>query len=305
MRKIVLLVSCALVLAACGDDTDPPSSADPSSTTPAVSASPTPSPSDNASSPAVGGDPLTLLLVGVDRETGTQRADVIMLVRIDEEREHASAMSIHRDTWVEVPRHGENKINAAYAFGGEELLAETVDTLYRADIDHTLVADFDAFSELSQILGPLTIDTADGPVTLEGDDALSFVRERYSLPGGDFDRVRRQQAYLEAAAESIRSAGPGELLDLAQLAGDYVMVDGEDGLLVHRLVLDLVAETEETETMVFSAPHGGTGWSDDGQSIILVDDEAVETLGSAYETDTVDDWLANNEAETLDSRPIR
>lgn len=302
MRKSPLLICFALVLTACGGEepeaAPTSTSSSPAASSPEATLSPVPADPERAE------DPLTMLVIGVDRDTGTQRADVIMLIRIDEDREHASAMSIHRDTWVDIPGYGENKINASYAYGGEQLLSQTVDLLYSAGIDHTVVIDFDAFSELSQILGPITVTTADGPLTLEGDEALTFVRERYSLPGGDFDRVRRQQAYLAAAGEAVREAGPGQLLELAQMAGDYVTVDGADGFAVHALILDLVAETEDIEAVFFSAPNSGTGWSEDGQSIVIVDEEAVHSLALAYEDDTVSDWLVENEAETLDSRPL-
>lgn len=307
MRRAALLVSCALVLSACGGEEPAPEtlqSVSPTGSALPTTAAPSESPSHDEELESAE-DPMTMLIIGADRDTGTQRADVIMLVRIDDEREHASAMSIHRDTWVDIPGYGQNKINASFAYGGEELLAETVDLLYSADIDHTVVVDFDAFTELSQILGPITVETAGGPVVLEGDEALSFVRERYSLPGGDFDRVRRQQAYLAAAADAVRNASPAERADLAEMVGDYVTVDGAGGFAVYSLILSLIAETEGIEGVFFSAPHDGTGLSDDGQSIVLVDEDAGADLASAYEDDTVDEWLSENEAETLDSRPLR
>ena len=313
MRRATILAGL-LVLAGCSDTGSEP--------TPTGEPVSSPAQSDDPAGPATGDTseqetgetpdpeageadgPLTVLVVGVDQPTGSRRADVIMLVRVNGDRDHASVMSIHRDTWVDIPGHGQNKINAAFAYGGHELLSETVEDLYSADIDHTAVVDFEGFSELSTVLGPITVETADGPVVLEGDDALAFVRERYSLPSGDFDRVRRQQAYVAAAADAIRSAGTDQLIDLARLAGNYVTVDGKGGLAVHALVVDLVDETD-IEGVFFSAPHGGTGWSADGQSIVLVDEASVESLADAYRDDTVDEWLASGDPETLDSRPIR
>lgn len=248
--------------------------------------------------------PLTLLLIGIDADSGSQRADVIMLVRIDEEREHLTAMSIPRDLWVEIPGQGEAKINAAYAYGGTELLKETVNGLYDSSIDHTLVVDFEAFSELSTILGPITVETADGPVSLEGDEALSFVRERMSLPGGDFDRVRRQQAFLAGTSVALQGATPAQLQELAQLAGEYIEADGSQGLNSQALLLNLVADVAGTEQTFFTAPHAGTGWSGDGQSIVLVDAEATDGLASAYESDSVSEWIEEADPITLDSSPV-
>lgn len=299
MRRTALLIACALLLSACGSEQTPPADTV-SVSAPSVTQDPQPS-QDSEDSPQ--SDPLTILVIGADRDTGAQRADMILLVRVDEERDHASAMSIHRDTWVEVPGHGEAKINAAFAYGGEELLAETVDSLYSADIDHTAVVDFDAFIALSEILGPLSVETADGPVLLEGEEALDFVRERYSLPGGDFDRVRRQQAYIAAAAQAVRGADPAELMEIGALAGEYITVDGETGMSAQILLLDLIAQTAGVDPVFFSAPHAGTGWVD-GQSIVVSDEEATAVLARAYEADDVDEWLERADPETLDSRPV-
>lgn len=249
-------------------------------------------------------EPVTFLLIGIDADSGSQRADVIMLVRSDGEREHLTTMSIPRDLWVEIPGRGVHKINAAYAFGGAELLTETVDGLYGSSIDHTLVVDFAAFTELSEILGPITVETADGPVTLEGEEALSFVRERYSLPGGDFGRVRRQQAFLAAVADSMKDASPAQLRDLANLAGEHIEVDGRDGMYSQTMLLSLMTDVVGPEQVFFTAPHDGTGWSEGGQSIVLVDKDATNALADAYETDTVSDWIESADPITLDNQPV-
>lgn len=315
MRKTRILAVCALLIGACGTDAEEePTTRSSATSTPIESAGPSgdatsssaPAPSGTTESddPVATEEPLTLLVVGLDADSGSQRADVTMLVRIDGDREHLTAMSIPRDTWVEIPGHGENKINAAYAFGEEELLSLTISDLYSAEIDHVMAVDFEAFTELSSILGPIEVETADGVVTLEGEEALSFVRERKSLPAGDFDRVRRQQAYLAGVSQSLREAGPAELAQLAELAGEYIEVDGRSGISAQALLLSLFDDAAGTEQVFFSAPHAGTGWSEDGQSIVLVDAEETQQIAEAYESDTVAEWVEESQAETLDSRPV-
>ncbi|WP_182354365.1 LCP family protein [Flaviflexus huanghaiensis] len=253
-------------------------------------------PTEDAAEENVEDEPLTVLLIGLDRDTGAQRADAILLVRINGEREHAAIMSIHRDTWVAIPGHGDAKINAAYADGGAELLADTVDMLYSARIDHTVAVDFDAFVTLSEMLGPITVSTSAGTVELAGDEALSFVRERSSLPGGDFDRVRRQQAYLAGVANALRDANAAERARTVAALSEHVTIGDEQ-----TLPLGLLSDDLEME--FFSSTHGGTGWSADGQSIVLPGD--IESLADAFEGDTVDEWLEMAGAQTLDSRPVR
>ena len=75
----------------------------------------------------------------------------------------------------------------------------TVEDFTALRIDHVAVVDFDGFREISEALGGVTVQVpGGGPKTLGGDAALEYVRERKSLPNGDFDRIQRQQNILRA-----------------------------------------------------------------------------------------------------------
>ncbi len=165
--------------------------------------------------PKSGKDPVTFLLVGSDsRDPDAEgppgdRADVIMIMRITGPRNQVQFISIPRDSWVPIPGRGLNKINAAYAFGGPTLLIQTVEQLTGVRIDHFAAVDFFGFKEITDALGGVDVrvaeTTSQGGVTFEqglnhlnGAEALIYVRQRKGLPGGDLDRVQRQQNYLRA-----------------------------------------------------------------------------------------------------------
>ncbi len=156
-------------------------------------------------------EPVTILLLGKDTrdpENDAGRADTIMLLYLNPERKQATLLSIPRDTLVEIPGFGENKINAAYAFGGEKLMIETVSKFLNADINHYITIDFDGFVKLIDALGGVDI-VIDRPLTdpksganfsvgnhhLTGEQALSFTRSR-STELADIGRIQRQQLLL-------------------------------------------------------------------------------------------------------------
>src|SRR4051794_25999612 len=184
-------------------------------------------------------DPVTFLLVGSDTrghrgngEDPDGRSDAIMIARFSADRQHAQLISIPRDSWVDIPGHGMAKVNAAYAYGGPTLLIQTVEQLTDVRIDHYVAIDFEGLIQVTDDLGGVDVviaeTTSNGPYTflagvnhLDGDQARWYLGQRYGLPGGDFDRVRRQQQYLQAMFGKLFSSDtftdPGRL-DAALLA---------------------------------------------------------------------------------------
>ncbi len=163
---------------------------------------------------------MNILVLGSDRraEEGEQygRSDTIILVHIDPDGDYLSILSLPRDLRVEVPRHGKQKLNAAFAFGGPALTIQTVEQLTGVDINHYLEVDFQAFEDITDALGGVYVDVdrryyndndqweiiklAPGYQLLEGADALDYVRFRHDL-NGDFGRMERQQRFLAAMRE--------------------------------------------------------------------------------------------------------
>ncbi|MCJ7666407.1 MAG: LCP family protein [Actinobacteria bacterium] len=153
-------------------------------------------------------EPVTILILGRDsRDTEGERGrtDTIMLLYLDPEKGIGSLLSIPRDTLVEIPGYGEDKINAAYAYGGEELTIRTIQEFIGADINHYVTLDFQGFVDLVDAMGGVDI-TIDRPLVdpksganlspgdhhLTGEQALAYTRSR-STELGDIGRIQRQQ----------------------------------------------------------------------------------------------------------------
>lgn len=169
-----------------------------------------------------GGDP-------ANWQAGAGRSDVLMLVQIEQGGTGINIMSIPRDSWVEIPGVGQAKINAAYSYGGADLTIQTVENLLGVRVDHFMVTDFTSFAELTDALGGVSIAQGDGVQTFNGSEALTYVRERYSLPRGDFDRVQRQQAWMRAIAQKTFSRqvlqDPSKLVDMVSIITRYSALD--------------------------------------------------------------------------------
>ena len=166
-----------------------------------------------------------LLVMGVDQERdGCSRSDTVLLARI-EIRPHRRviAISLPRDTRVEVPGHGHHKLNAAYALGGADLTRETVEGALGVSVDHVIVINSSGLAELVDALGgvslnvPRQMDYDDnaqdlhihlppGEQRLSGEQAVGFVRYR-SDGLGDLGRVQRQQVFVKAVAQESMSLG--------------------------------------------------------------------------------------------------
>ena len=152
--------------------------------------------------------PVTILFLGRDTrdaENEPGRADTIMLLHINPAEERAALLSIPRDTLVEIPGYGMDKINAAYAFGGEELMIRTVSIFLDAVINNYVTIDFDGFVKLIDELGGVKV-TINRPIedpkagayisagehNFTGEQALAYTRSR-STELGDINRIQRQQ----------------------------------------------------------------------------------------------------------------
>jgi LCP family protein required for cell wall assembly len=198
---------------------------------------------DEAGRPAkTVGDAQNWLLIGSDKrpgDLGGRRADTIMIVHVPADRDRLTLIGIPRDSYVRIPGHGNNKINAAYAFGGPKLLIKTVEDLTKVRIDHFAALDFQGFVAMTKVIGGVDLyvprDPADKstrpqrPVHLEGEKALLFVRQRYDLPGGDVDRIKWQQAFIAAMGHKIISrellTDPLKLNDFLEALTRAVSVD--------------------------------------------------------------------------------
>lgn len=172
----------------------------------------------------------TYLIVGSDSREGWgsdgttgARTDTIMLLHQPTSGPTA-LISIPRDSYVEIPGRGGNKINAAFAFGGPQLLVRTVEDLTGLTVDHYLEVGFLGVGGVVDALGGVELchdqDVDDwrsrmrweaGCHVVGGDDALAFSRMRYSDPIGDIGRTQRQQQLVSQVAQGVFS--PSTLLN--------------------------------------------------------------------------------------------
>jgi len=186
---------------------------------------------------------------------------------------------------------------------------QTVEDLTGVTIDHFTIVDFTSFEQITDELGGVEITTVDGPQQMNGEQALKFVRERYSLPNGDFDRVRRQQAWIKAIMAKAFSqdvlTNPGKVTRLTQMLLAHSAVD--DSLNFDSMVkLGLgLKDLRPAGVNFMTAPVNGTGTSDDGQSIVLLNDDLMAKLCEAWREDRVADFLEENpEVQTLGSEAV-
>ncbi len=271
----------------------------------AADAADPPRPAPDASEPGS----LTYLLIGSDarNEDERGRSDVLMLAHLTPARDRLYLISFPRDLWVDIPGYGEAKINAAFAHGGGALAVRTVEGLVGVRTDHVVMIDFDGFAGLTEALGGVTVDNTiasssrgyswpAGPITLRGDEALAYVRQRYELPHGDLDRAARQRAVVTAALDQLFSSGtlanPSRFNDVAGLLGQYVTVDAgltNSELLATAMSLRLGGATD---IVSLQAPVSGLGTSADGQSIVVMDEAGMADLARAIQTESLDAYLA-------------
>jgi LCP family protein required for cell wall assembly len=160
--------------------------------------------------------PITVAIYGSDvRTTETSRSDVIMVLKYDPEDNSITMVSIPRDSRVEIPGRGLDKINHAYAYGGAELLTQTIEDLFEITIDYYFIFTFEDFSEIIDKLGGVDVDAEkdftydDGVVCipkgqqkLDGAKALFYVRFR-SDSEGDYGRIRRQQEVISSLYQTL------------------------------------------------------------------------------------------------------
>ena len=229
-----------------------------------------------------------ILLVGFDSwKHSVPRSDTIMLVHLPADRKKAYVVSIPRDSWVPVPGKRRAKINSSFAWGGPTLLIQTIEKFTDVRIDHYMQVSFAGFESMTDAVGGVDLP---GAGHLDGKAALVWVRERKSLPGGDFDRIKRQQTFIKVLMKkSFDSANnPFALTGFVDAASKAVSVDS--GLTGGELrSLALSARGLRSSSVVFStAPTTGTGTVGD-QSVVFLDKQAGVTLWTAMREDRMGD----------------
>ncbi|GGZ17052.1 LCP family protein [Streptomyces poonensis] len=240
--------------------------------------------------------------------------DTMMIVHISADREHASVVSLPRDSYAEVPPHIDAttgrrhrahpvKLNAAYAEGGPELTVRTVEHMTKVKVDHYLEIDFISFMRTVDVLGGVEICTAqplDDPVTglrlppgahrLDGGQALQYVRSRHADGSSDLGRMQRQQRFMASLVAQATSSGvllnPMKFQDVIQAVVGSVRADKQFGaeelLGLGRAMRNFSPASSEFTTV----PIGRMGYEVKGiGSTLKWDDKKASGLFAALRAD--------------------
>lgn len=199
---------------------------------------------------------LKLLRVGSTKTAAGSRSDTMLIVHISKARDKATIISIPRDSLVTIPEHpssldktriipaAKGKINAAFAFGGPSLLIQTLEDETGIRIDHYIEIGFAGFAGMVDALGGIEVCTkrdiddpgshlvlAAGVHTLNGVEALKYVRTRDFDGMGDLGRMQRQQQFMSAVLRKVTSTGvllnPIKLVNFFNAAIATVKTDSE------------------------------------------------------------------------------
>lgn len=242
----------------------------------------------------------TYLLAGSDSRAdgavqdgfeGSERADSIMLVNVAPNGQ-AVALSIPRDTYAEIPGVGWDKINASYAYGGPQLLVETVEKLTGLTVDHFVQIGMGAVPDMVDAVGGVELcydhDANDeysglnwtaGCHTVDGTTALQFSRMRYQDPEGDIGRTKRQRQVISKVVSS--AASPATLINPARTlkverAGSKSFTVDEDSSIFTVGSLVLALRSASSEELMGVPPIESLDYTTSaGASAVLLRDETA------------------------------
>lgn len=198
-----------------------------------------------------------VLLVGQDtRQEGERaRSDSILVLSIDSNRKQISVVSLMRDLYVQIPGYKDNKLNAAFRFGGFDLLDETIETNFGISIDYNVSVDFQGFREIIDLMGGIDLPLSQAEVDylsgntqagrehsgtdpihglkagvnhLDGTAALAYARTRYvptEHASDDFGRTERQRIVIQTVFQKVRTRSWEQLLGLYGASAPYIATD--------------------------------------------------------------------------------
>ena len=246
-----------------------------------------------------------ILLLGVDARQGEtiSRADTMMLLSLDRGHRQIKLTSFLRDSYVEIPDRGMNKLNASCSEGGVQLVIDTIEYNYHIKIDKYVVVDFQAFTALIDSLGgvdvpvtyreanylnrtwykwsltgnPVHFDSGDS-VHLDGEKALMFCRIRKL--DSDVQRTRRQRLVMECVQKKLGEADTGALISAVRSFCKYLTTDISAEKLLH-LAIQYGTRYKRYDTYSESIPASGTyhdEYTNAGDSLVFDIDENASIL---------------------------
>lgn len=248
----------------------------------------------NLAAPAAD-EPYYVLLMGsdsregfetVDENNGGERADSIMVARVDEKNQKVAIISVPRDLRVKIPGHGYAKINSAIEYGGYDLLISTLNDILDIKINYYATVYFTGFLDLVDTLGGVTVEVPEGTATynedesypdvilpagdavrLNGEQALVLARCRHGWPidqgayaMGDYQRTLNQRNLIKAIAKEVLSQDatklPGVIEDLSKSVETNMSVEKIISLAINMRGMD-VESIESAQLPIGSSTING------------------------------------------------
>ncbi len=234
------------------------------------------------------GNSFNVLLIGTDLdENYTSRSDTMIVCNVNLDTKKVTLISFLRDCYVQIPEHKDNKLNAAYAFGGVGLLDKTLEENFGVTVDANVLVDFKAFQKVIDALGGVEVylfsdecnyvnsdirgkNYKEGYCLLDGEAALSYCRIR-SLDS-DFGRTARQRKVLTALYNKFHTITLKEALEIIDKVFPLVTTDITNSEMVSYAVklLPLIRECEIAPEHI---PADGT-WENAnvrGMAVLILD----------------------------------
>ena len=260
--------------------------------------------------------PVNILVAGVDTRGGlthrqeialhvgsaiSANSDTLMLVHIPADHRSVEVVSLPRDSWVEIPGHGMNKINAAYGIGGASLMVSTVEQATGLTINDYIEVNFLGFVKVINALGgvricvPFAVDDSysglhlsAGSHHVDGVTALKFARDRHSFAASDLARIQNQQQLMSSLfAEATQTgvlANPVRLQQVLSSVTAAVKVD--KGFNLIRLADELRGLRSANITFTTVPIASASYITPTGQDAVLWDAHAAAALFSRLKKDT-------------------
>ena len=235
------------------------------------------------------GDVINVMLIGQDRRPGEYRArsDTMILISINEKKGTIAMTSFMRDTYVQIPGYLDNRLNAAYRYGGTELMNETFLVNFGIEIDGNVMVDFESFMDIIDILGGVDVNVTAteasvmrghgyegiyaGTSHMDGEAAMYYARLRWI--DSDYNRTQRQRKILLGIANSLKNADIITILDMIDQVLPCIVTNLSNAQIVEytTIGLSMLAEGTEIETLRIPANDAHYSASIRGMAVLVPD----------------------------------
>jgi LCP family protein required for cell wall assembly len=250
-----------------------------------------------------GSKPIFVLVIGSDarpdQAVESQRADSIHIVSINPAEHRATIVGIPRDSFVDIPDHGQDKIDAALFFGGPELVVETVEQLTGLKMDYWAMTGFASFEAMVDDVDGLVVDVPfamsdeasraffePGVQRLDGDNALAFARNRHDLPSGDFGRSEDHGLLMVSALAQFKKEFNQDPARLLAWVASFVRHGTTSLSLDEVLDLAFTGTTINANKVVNAVLPGGVGMVGT-LSVVTLNEETLDAISK----DLADDGI--------------